>query len=140
MKLKFQTMSTLERSSCSQEILKLMRHTVVGADDTVKVDGVTFNIHRTVVGWLSPKFHDIFLKNRQPTEQVREIFDDVTSEAFSVVLDFAYGLDVETNLSRHVGRSLDVRVFAALYGISELKNIADEAALKGMNTVNCPRI
>lgn len=128
-KQKFQNMSTMKHSTRSLGILKAMRHTEVSTDATVTADGVTFKIHRNAVGWLSPKFHDVFLKNRKAEEQVHKNFDAVSSKAFSVVLDYAYGVDVEPDLSESLDLALDVRVFAAVYEISQLKSTADQIAI-----------
>lgn len=142
----FQKLSTMEHPNRSLEVLKYLRKSEVGAHGTVTQGCMSYKIHCRIVGMLSPHFYGIFLKNKNPasipTMEFSMYYPDgeISSAPVEVLLDYAYGSDVVSKLSKLFHTAVQVHHLVHRYGVSQLQRIACEVALKQMSVENCAKL
>lgn len=84
--------------------------------------------------------YESFLKdNPRKGERCMEI-SNVSSKAVSVLIDYAYCIDVEDVLAKDTELAADVVMLACKTAVCDLRTIACNTAMRGMSVQNCPRL
>lgn len=93
------------------------------ADITVFVGMHTFKVHRSVVSYLSPICYKLFARASSNPSSCLKIHQ-TSPAAWSVLLDFAYGIDVEERLGKDLELAMDVASVAGHFQAQQLRGIA----------------
>lgn len=120
-------LSSTERTGCLQAELKLLRSTEHETDGVVLGGDSVCKVRCNIVCWLSPAFLDVFMKNKVGNVPSLDT-STFSTKAVSVMLDFAYGVDVSPALSSDAALLTDVGLLANKYEISQLTIIVSDVA------------
>lgn len=120
---RFARLAATDATSRPQALLRLMRTSELFADITVLVGMHTFKVHRSVVSYLSPICYKLFARASSNPSSCLKIHQ-TSPAAWSVLLDFAYVIDVEERLGKDLELAMDVASVAGHFQAQQLRGIA----------------
>lgn len=121
----------------SASLLSSLRTDGTFSDAEVLVDEECFPVHRSVVCALSPFFFKSFSGPFQEADKRKLKLKDTSSAAVSVLLDYAYCMDVEGHLKSNFKLALDVVQLAHRLEVMSLMETAARAAQSQVTLNTC---
>lgn len=136
----FEALSKHDVACRPQGMLAFLRRNPVFADSTLRVGAEKFHIHRNIVGCLSSVFFNMFFSGREEAGSRSLEIGKASTQAVSVMLDFAYGVEVGSAMSKDHELAIEVASIAERFAIPQLRGIAFKASVRHVNLDNCVKL
>lgn len=106
-------------------------------DAEIVTPGKTFSVHRNILGSLSPRFFKFFAGQ---TGNPRMPIPGASVPAMTLLLDFAYGMEVEHKLEADFNLAMEIIFVANKLDVTPLKLLAADVVMRKMTVCNAVTI
>lgn len=121
-------------------LVAALRHDLTFADAAILVEGQTFPVHRNIICALSDFFRKSFSSTFKEPEKRSLVIQGASPSTVSILLDFAYGIDVTEKMSVDFDLAYKIVSLSHRLQVKELTRVAAAEAASQLTTANCVQL